>query len=99
MRAVLIVAAVASLVTFALFGVTAGFWPFLLVTMFSSLGISALTPLERQPDHAQVATHGIDYGRVRLWGSLSFIFAGLAAGGYPGRSPAIVLPLLLGCLA
>ena len=99
-RAVLIGAAAASLATFALFGVTGGFWPFLLVTTVSSLGISALTPLSDSLTMRMVATHGIDYGRVRLWGSLSFILAGLAAGWLiAARSPAIVLPLLLACLA
>ncbi len=99
-RAVLIAAAVGSLATFALFGVADGFWPFLIVTTISSLGISALTPLGDSLTMRMVATHGIDYGRVRLWGSLSFILAGLAAGWLiAGRSPAIVLPLLLACLA
>jgi len=99
-RVVLIAAAVASLATFALFGVVGGFWPFLVVTTISSLGISALTPLSDSLTMRMVATHGIDYGRVRLWGSLSFILAGLAAGWLiAGHSPAIVLPLLLGCLA
>jgi len=100
LRAVLIAAAVASLATFALFGVTEGFWPFLVVTTISSIGISVLTPLSDSLTMRMVATHGIDYGRVRLWGSVSFILAGLAAGWLiAGRSPSIVLPLLLGCLA
>jgi PPP family 3-phenylpropionic acid transporter len=100
LRAVLIAAAVASLATFALFGVTEGFWPFLVVTTISSIGISVLTPLSDSLTMRMVATHGIDYGRVRLWGSVSFILAGLAAGWLiAGRSPSIVLALLLGCLA
>jgi PPP family 3-phenylpropionic acid transporter len=100
LRAVLIAAAVASLATFALFGVTEGFWTFLVVTTISSIGISVLTPLSDSLTMRMVATHGIDYGRVRLWGSVSFILAGLAAGWLiAGRSPSIVLPLLLGCLA
>jgi PPP family 3-phenylpropionic acid transporter len=100
LRAVLIASAAASLATFALFAVVGGFWPFLIVTTISSLAISALTPLSDSLTMRMVATHRIDYGRVRLWGSLSFILAGLAAGWLiAGRSPSIVLPLLLGCLA
>lgn len=100
LRAVLLASAAASLATFALFAVVGGFWPFLIVTTISSLAISALMPLSDSLTMRMVATHRIDYGRVRLWGSLSFILAGLAAGWLiAGRSPSIVLPLLLGCLA
>lgn len=80
--------AVLSTLGFALFALTDSFWPIVLVSLlfFSvwppvmSLGES-LTVMAAQRD-------GFEYGRVRLWGSLAYIAAALAAGAALARVPA-----------
>lgn len=77
--------AAVSVLSFALFAFAHEFWPIVLVSLlfFSlwppvmSLGES-LTVMVAQRD-------GFEYGRVRLWGSLSYIAAALAAGAVLAR--------------
>ncbi len=77
-----------SVLSFALFAFAHDFWPIVLVSLlfFSlwppvmSLGES-LTVMAAQRD-------GFEYGRVRLWGSLAYIAAALAAGAVLARVPA-----------
>ena len=89
-----------SVLTFALFALAGTFWPIVLVSLlfFSlwppvmSLGES-LTLMAGQQD-------GFEYGRVRLWGSLTYIAAALAAGAALARVPAdTVYWMILGGVA
>ncbi|MGH6959465.1 MAG: MFS transporter, partial [Dongiaceae bacterium] len=95
-RRPLILVTVGSLLAFALFAVVDGFWAFLLVTILSGLCLSALTPLGDSLTMRLAASEGLDYGRIRLWGSLSFILAGAGAGWLlAGRSTELILLLIL----
>lgn len=56
-----------------------GFWPILIFAVATSIAMTTMMPLtEVVALHGMRAT-GYDYGRVRLWGSLSFIAANVAA--------------------
>jgi MFS transporter, PPP family, 3-phenylpropionic acid transporter len=78
----------------------AGFWPLLLLNLVALTAQSALMPLGDTVTLALARSQGLDYGRVRVWGSLSFIFASLAAGAVLARtSGERVLPLVLGASA
>lgn len=57
-----------------------GFWPILVVVLALSTASTALIPLTETMAMASVKRAGADYGRMRLWGSLTFILAGFAAG-------------------
>ncbi len=56
-----------------------GFWPILLFTGAALMFWSTLGPFSEAVILFGVRLHGIDYGRVRLWGSAGFIGGSLAA--------------------
>jgi MFS transporter, PPP family, 3-phenylpropionic acid transporter len=64
------------------------FWPLLLLTLVAATAQTALMPLGDSITLAAVRRDGIDYGRVRVWGSVSFILAALASGAVLSRSTA-----------
>lgn len=69
------------LATAALFSVLAfatGFWPILIFSASAKVFWSALIPIGDALAVAGVRQHRIDYGRVRLWGSVMFIVANFA---------------------
>jgi MFS transporter, PPP family, 3-phenylpropionic acid transporter len=85
---------------FALLLPARGFALLLLTGTLATACVSALLPLG---DHLALAlAYGgrLDYGRIRLWGSLSFILAALLAGRLiEARGSEAVAPLLLGAAA
>ena len=57
-----------------------GFAPILLLALLLALSSTTIMPLTETIAMAGVRRDGHDYGRMRLWGSLSFIAAGYIAG-------------------
>jgi PPP family 3-phenylpropionic acid transporter len=57
-----------------------GFWPILFWTLVFSLAWTTIMPLTETVAMSGVKAAGLDYGRMRLWGSLSFIAASLVGG-------------------
>ena len=57
-----------------------GFWPILAWTVVFSLAWTTMMPLAETVAMSGVKRAGLDYGRMRLWGSLSFVAASLAGG-------------------
>jgi PPP family 3-phenylpropionic acid transporter len=96
-RRVMIGLGAIALAGYALMAPASGFWPLLTLNLVALTAQSALTPLGDAATLAAARSGGLDYGRVRAWGSLSFIFSSLAAGAVLARlSGAWVLPLVLG---
>lgn len=62
-----------------------GFWPLLALTLVAATAQSAIMPLGDSMTLAAVRDTGIDYGRVRAWGSVSFIIAAVASGAVLAR--------------
>ena len=58
----------------------AGFWAILLVGVAFLLAIGTCLPLVETIAVAGVRSAGLDYGRMRLWGSITFIVANFAGG-------------------
>ncbi len=58
----------------------ASFWPILLLSLLFAVAISTVMPLTETVAMAGVRAAGLDYGRMRLWGSLSFIAASFCGG-------------------
>jgi PPP family 3-phenylpropionic acid transporter len=56
------------------------FWPIVLLTLLFTLATSTIMPLTDTVAMTGVRAAGLDYGRMRLWGSLSFIAASFAGG-------------------
>jgi len=65
------------------------------------MGLSGpLIPLGEAATLGAVRRHGLDYGRIRLWGSLAFILGAVGVGvALVGRPPALILWLLIGTAA
>ena len=69
----------AMLSALALMGVE-GLWPILVLFSVFQIASLALMPLAEVVAMREVRQHGLDYGRMRLWGSLAFIAANLGGG-------------------
>jgi len=107
-RPIIITMAVLSFVAFMLFAFTDGFWGILLVSILFFAFWSPIMPLGEsltmlagsREKEAGENSRELNYGRIRLWGSLSFIAATVGTGYVlAGRSPDIVYWILLGALA
>jgi PPP family 3-phenylpropionic acid transporter len=95
-RGALVLLAWASLGFLGLLSLAHGFWAILVVTLVMALINTSIMPLTETIAMEGVRHEGADYGRMRLWGSLSFIFASFAAGVVVVRlGPASVIGLLI----
>src|SRR5207302_6615862 len=92
-RAVMMALAATACVAYAALWPAAGFWPLLALNLVAGMAQSALMPLGDSITLAAVRDEGLDYGRIRVWGSVSFILAAVGSGALlavssPGGSPA-----------
>jgi PPP family 3-phenylpropionic acid transporter len=76
-------------------GQGAGFWPILSLSLLFAVATSTVMPLTETLAMGGVKAAGLDYGRMRLWGSLSFIAASLCGGWALDRLGAPAVPWLL----
>jgi PPP family 3-phenylpropionic acid transporter len=99
-KSLIILLLIASLASYALFAVVTGFWPLLAVSVLAALTFGAILPLSENLAMRASHEHGFDYGRVRLWGSMTFIL-GATYGGrlLLGNGTNIVLTMMLVALA
>ena len=99
-RAVLIALAWGTLLSFLLLWASGGFWQMLLATLLLAFNWTTIMPLIEAVAVSGVRSAGLDYGRVRLWGSGSFILASFGAGLIIGQLGASsVMPMLVGATA
>ena len=99
-KATLVVVAALSLVFFIGFFEARGFWPILLIMLPAAVCFQPMIPLAESQTMAAVLRERLDYGRIRLWGSLAFILGTVGAGFLiTGREADLVLILVLGALA
>ncbi len=99
-RAILIVLAWGALLSFVLLWISDGFWQMLLSITLLAINWTSIMPLIETVAAGGIRSGGLDYGRVRLWGSITFIVASLGSGSIiQVFGPQTVLPLLLGATA
>ena len=94
----LLMGALAAAALFAYAGLLSpgGFWLLVSLNLVALTAQSALMPLGDAVTLAAVRSQGLDYGRIRLWGSVSFILASIAGGAALATSSGErVLPLVL----
>jgi MFS transporter, PPP family, 3-phenylpropionic acid transporter len=65
-----------------------GLWPLLALNLLAGVAQSALLPLGDAVTLAAVRERGLDYGRIRVWGSLSFVLASIGGGAALAAMPA-----------
>lgn len=81
------------------------FWSIALVTALVSVFLNPLTPITEATAMRGARFYAVDYGRIRLWGSLSFIAANIVGGaivaraGGPGALVAINVAAVLTAIA
>jgi len=89
---VLVVVAIAVLVTLLAFQLAHGFALLVILSVILGLAYAPIIPLLDGMAIAATAAGRMDYGRVRLWGSVSFIAASVIGGRVlEGRDPSLVL--------
>ncbi|WP_420403948.1 MFS transporter [Nisaea sp.] len=95
----IVLAALALMVCLAMNGAE-GFWPIaLLAGLFYALH-NPILPIMENIALRTVRDAGLDYGRVRLWGSISFILGTTATGAFlTGRDPDWVIWIASGTVA
>jgi PPP family 3-phenylpropionic acid transporter len=100
-RQVILACSWAGLAAWVLLSQSNAFWPILATMALVTLTGAGLIPLAETIAMAAVRTHGLDYGRTRLWGSVSFIAATLLAGAASDvwGPPAIITFLVAGAAA
>jgi PPP family 3-phenylpropionic acid transporter len=99
-RRPLLLMAAGTLASYALFGAAGGFWGLLLVSLLAGGCSANLQPLAESIAVPACRASRLDYGQVRLWGSLSFILAAAGAGWLlADRPPSWILLLTLAGLA
>ena len=69
-----------AIIAFLFFQGAHGFWPILLVTLFFFTFWSATQPLAESLTMLGVGADKLDYGRIRLWGSITFIITSIGLG-------------------
>lgn len=79
-RRVIIVCAFGATAALLLLHTMAGFWPVLAVGMLAAALLAPIVPLTDTLAVEGSAQYGLDYGRIRLWASLSFLSGSLGAG-------------------
>jgi MFS transporter, PPP family, 3-phenylpropionic acid transporter len=79
-RNVMIVLAAGGLATYAFFGLSEGLAALLAVTIVFAAFWNPLAPMSEALTVLVARAEGFEYGRIRLWGSISFIVVAVAAG-------------------
>lgn len=79
-RLVLILLAWGALLSMLLFTINSGFWAILSVAILAAMFWTSIMPLTEAVAMDGVRRSGHDYGRMRLWGSLTFIAASFGGG-------------------
>ncbi len=84
----------------ALYGPAEGFPAVAAVALLVAVFFSPVIPLGDNLTMLTAYARGLDYGRLRLWGSITFIASSYAGGLlFVGRDPDLIWLALLGCVA
>lgn len=100
-RLVIAVLAAIAAASVAVVGQSSGFWPILMGVVVFQVAAQSIMPLIETIAMTGVKSRGHDYGRMRLWGSATFIVASFIGASLIDRHGAgiIVWMILLGVLA
>lgn len=95
-RQAIILLAWSSTAVFVAYWWVDGFWPIFLLGLLHGSLWAPITPFSENIALLSASRYGLQYGRMRLWGSISFLVAAYLAGLWlKGRSDDWILVLLL----
>jgi MFS transporter, PPP family, 3-phenylpropionic acid transporter len=94
-RRLMLVLATMSLGAYALFLAARGFWPLMVLTVLAAASFTAIMPLGDSLTLLKSAESRLQYGRIRSWGSLTFIAASVVGGAMIERYPTDILLWLI----
>lgn len=94
-RRVIQLAALGSFAAYLLMHFMAGFVPILLAGLLAAALLAPVVPLSETLSLEGSAHYGIDYGRIRMWASLSFLSGSLIAGALLEVIPIASVALLI----
>ncbi len=98
-RTTLTVLAGMAVLVFLGFGLLQGFWVYIALAALAALCFQTIMPIGEALSLAVVKSGGYDYGRIRLWGSISFIIAASGMGpAIEHLGTEIVWVALVGCM-
>ncbi len=80
-RLIITALAVSAVLSVALMAHATGFWPILLCALVFQVAVQSIMPLIETVAMAGMKRQGHDYGRMRLWGSATFVAASFAGAG------------------
>jgi MFS transporter, PPP family, 3-phenylpropionic acid transporter len=87
----IVISALLSMAAFSLYGVADGFWQLFAVSAIFGLVWSGVMPMAESLAMMAVYRHKLQYGRIRLWGSASFMVTATLGGiALEGRSVDLV---------
>ena len=79
-RSLIIFCGFISFLGYLLLASASGFWQILAISFFASVFTAPISTLAEGFSVDGSAVHGLDYGRLRLWASLSFLLGNLGGG-------------------
>ena len=79
-RAVIIACAAGTFIAYGLLSMMSGFWPILVMALLAAALMAPIIPLTEVMAVEGSQRFGLDYGRIRLWASLSFLTGSFAGG-------------------
>lgn len=100
LRGMTVLLAAVALVVYGAFALADSPWEYLALAALAGLSFQTIMPLGEALALAEIKARGLDYGRIRIWGSASFM-AAAALGGWAidHFRAGIVLPLVLAAIA
>jgi PPP family 3-phenylpropionic acid transporter len=95
-REAIMVSAWIALAFYLLLGWVDGFWAILAIWLLHTAAWAPITPFSENITLLASARHGLQYGRLRLWGSISFLVTAYVAGLWlKGRDDSWIYILIL----
>ncbi len=79
-RSLIILCGFLSFLGYLFLGMASGFWQIFAISFFAALFTAPIMTLAEGFSVDGSAAHGLDYGRLRLWASLSFLLGNLGGG-------------------
>ncbi|MDP6516156.1 MAG: 3-phenylpropionate MFS transporter [Alphaproteobacteria bacterium] len=96
-RPVMVGLALCTVASWSLYTLADGFWAMVPVAVLLGASFPPMMPIGENTTMLIAQARGLDYGRIRLWGSLSFIAAAWGGGHWlAGRPDGMIAGLILG---